>query len=209
MSLRELLATLMLLGSVLFVLVTAGRLAILALRGRWDGVRRRARGLAFYLACYAGILVAVALLMPRRTLATGERECFDDWCAAGISAELAAAADAPCAAEAGTRVWVATVEISSDAKRVRQRAPDARALLEDGSGREYAACNTPLGAHALVDELGPGDAFRVAEPFRLPSGAVPAGVIISHGAFPGVLIIGDDQSLLHARTLLEVPSVQR
>jgi hypothetical protein len=82
------------------------------------------------------MLVTVALLMPRRTFATGERECFDDWCAAGIGAEPAAAADSPCAVEAGTRVWIATVEVSSDAKRVRQRAPDARALLEDRGGRE-------------------------------------------------------------------------
>ena len=204
MSLLDLLGTLVLLGTVLFVLVTLGRLAVLALRSRWDGVRRACRGLGIYLACYAGTLVAVALVMPRQVLAPRERECFDDWCAAGVSVEPAATADAPCAAEAGKRVWVATVEVSSDAKRVRQRAPDARALLEDGRGREYAACDAPLGAHALGDEIGPGEAFTVTEPFRLPEGAVPAGVVISHGAFPGVLIIGADQSLLHARTLLGV-----
>ena len=204
MSLMDLVGTLVLLGSVLLVLVMVGRLAVLALRGRWDGARRGARGLGLYLACYAGILITVALVMPRQTLAPRERECFDDWCAAGTSAEPAAAADAPCAAEAGTRVWVATVEVSSDAKRVRQRAPDAHALLEDRGGREYAACGGPLGTNALADELGPGESFLVTEPFRLPAGAVPAGVVISHGAFPGVLIIGDDQSLFHSRTLLGV-----
>jgi hypothetical protein len=203
-SLRELLATLALVGSVLFVVVAVGRLAVLALRGRWDGVRRAARGLGLYLACYAAILVTVALVMPRRTLAPRERECFDDWCAAAMSAEPALAAEAPCGAEAGTRVWVATVEVSSDAKRVRQRALDARALLEDRGGREYAACGAPLAAHALSDEIGPGESFDVVEPFVLPAGAVPTGVVISHGAFPGVLIIGDDQSLLHMRTLLGV-----
>lgn len=204
MSLLGLLGTLALLGTVLLALVMLLRLAVLALRGRWDGVRRGSRGLGAYLACYAGILVTVALVMPRQALAPRERECFDDWCAAGISVEPAATADAPCAAEAGKRVWVATVEVSSDAKRVRQRAPDARALLEDAGGREYAACDGTLGSHALGDELGPGETFLVTEPFRLPAGAVPAGVVISHGAFPGVLIIGDDQSLLHSRTLLGV-----
>jgi hypothetical protein len=204
MSLLDLLGTLVMLGSVLLVLVGGVRLAVLGLRGRWDGVRRAARGLALYAACYAGILVTVALLMPRRTLGPRERKCFDDWCAAGVSAEPAAADDAPCAVEAGTRVWTATVEVFSDAKRVRQRALDARALLVDQDGREYAACGAPLGAHVLADELGPGEAFQVTTPFRLSSGAVPLGVVISHGAFPGVLIIGDDQSLLHARTLLGV-----
>jgi hypothetical protein len=198
-----LLGTLVLLGTVLLVLVTGIRLAILAARGRWDGVRRLARGMGVYCACYAGVLVLSALMMPRQTRAPGERECFDDWCAAAISAEPAPAAAVPCAGESG-RVWVATIEVSSDAKRVRQRAPDARAMLEDGGGREYAACGAPLAAHALADELGPGDSFLVTEPFRLPAGAVPAGVVISHGAFPGVLIIGDDQSLFHRRTLLGV-----
>ena len=146
MSLLDLLGTLVLLGSMLVVLVGAVRLAALALRGRWDGARRVARGLGLYLVCYAVVLVAVALTMPRRTDAPGERECFDDWCAAGIAAEPAAPADSACTAEAGTRVWVATVEVSSDAKRVRQRAPDARAMLEDRDGREYAACGGRPGA---------------------------------------------------------------
>ena len=96
------------------------------------------------------------------------------------------------------------MEVSSDAKRVRQQAPDARALLEDRSGREYASCGAPLGAHALGDVIGPGESFDVVEPFVLPAGAEPAGVVISHGAFPGILIIGADQSLLHPRTLLRV-----
>lgn len=204
MSLLDVLGTLVLLGSVLVVLVAMVRLAVLAVRGRWDRVRRVVRSLGLYFAGYAVVLLAVALTMPRRTFAPGERECFDDWCAAGIAAEPAAPADSACTVEPGTRVWFATVEVSSDAKRVRQRAPDARALLEDRSGREYAACGGRLGSHELADELGPGEAFRVTEPFRLPAGALPGGVVISHGAFPGVLIIGDDQSLLHARTLLGV-----
>ncbi|HTT67507.1 MAG TPA: hypothetical protein VMF70_05710 [Gemmatimonadales bacterium] len=204
MTLLDLLGTLLLLGSVLLVLVLLPRLAVLALRGRWSGVRRGAGGLGLYLAGYGVILVTVALVMPRERRAPGERECFDDWCAAGIGVEPAAGDEARCADRAGTRVWVATVEVSSDAKRVRQRALDARALLEDAGGREYAACGSPLGAHVLADELGPGEAFQVREPFRLPAAAVPAGVVISHGGFPGILIIGEDQSLFHRRTLLGV-----
>jgi hypothetical protein len=203
-SLLELLGTLVLLGSALFSLVTAARLVVLALRGRWDRSQRVARGLGIYFACYAAILVGVALVLPRRVFAPRERECFDDWCAAGVSAKPAAAADAPCAAEPGTRIWLATVEVSSDAKRIRQRAPDARALLEDRSGKEYAACGAPLGAHALADEIGPGESFAVVEPFVLPASAEPVGVVISHGAFPGILIVGADQSLLHWRTLLRI-----
>ena len=204
MTLLDLLGDLVLLGSVLFTLVAVVRVAVLALAGRGQRAARALRGLGVFLACYAAMLVAVAVLTPRRMLAVGERECFDDWCAAGGVARPAPAGDAPCAATAGTRAWVATIEVSSDAKRVRQRALDAYALLETREGAEYAACAEPLTRHALPDEIGPGEAFDVVEPFLLPPGAEPAGVIVSHGGFPDLLVIGADQSLLHKRTLLRV-----
>ena len=202
MTLLDVAGTLALLVSVVVLLVMAVRLLWRAARGRGSDAARQARWLAGYLAAYAVVLVAVALTMPRDSRAPGERECFDDWCAAAVSAAPSAGTDAPCAATPGSRVWIATVEVSSDAKRVRQRALDARALLEDAGGREYDACASPLGPHALADELGPGESFTVIEPFRLPAGAVPAGVVISHGGFPGAVIIGADQSLFHPRTLL-------
>ncbi len=203
MSLLELVMTLVLLGSILVVLAMVGRVAAFALRGRWASVRgagrtlgllpgrlrgRAGRGGARAAAPNPG---ARSARVFRRLVRGGDQR------GAGAGPRTRRALRRP-----ATRLWVATVEVSSDAKRVRQRAPDARALLEDGRGREYAACGAPLAEHALADELDPGEAFRVAEPFRLPTGAVPEGVVISHGAFPGVLIIGDDQSLLHARTLL-------
>jgi hypothetical protein len=76
--------------------------------------------------------------------------------------------------------------------------------VEDREGRRYAPCAAPLTAHAMPDALDPGESFRVVEPFRLPAAASPAGVVVHHGAFPGVLIIGDAQSLLHRPALMEV-----
>jgi len=204
MTLLDLAGALALLVSLIVVLVMGVRLLWRAARGRWSDAARQARWLGGYVGAYAVVLVAVALTMPRDSRVPGERECFDDWCAAGVAAQPATGSDAPCAAAPDSRVWVATIEVSSDAKRVRQRALDAQAVLEDAGGREYGACAPPLGRHALADQIGPGEAFTVMELFRIPAGAVPAGVVISHGAFPGVLLIGDDQSLFHRRTLLAV-----
>jgi hypothetical protein len=201
-----LISTLVFLGSVLFVLALLGRIAVSALRGRQDRLRGTARLLAGYVAGYAALLLAVALMMPRRTLPQGVRECFDDWCVAGVGAVASGAAPIPGCD--GGNVWIGTLEVSSDAKRVRQRAADAAAVLEDLSGRRYRPCAAPTqgaeAAHGLRDELGPGDAFQVTLAFSLPAGARPAGFVISHGAFPGAIIIGDDQSLAHRPTLLAV-----
>ena len=196
-------STVLLLGSVVVVLVLVGRIVVFAIRARWDRLARTARLLAGYVGGYAVVLLGVALSMPRRTLPQGVRECFDDWCVAGLDAVPAELAVPGCD---GGNVWIGTLEVSSDAKRVRQRAADAAATMEDQAGHRHEPCATPaspgIEPRGLRDELGPGESFQVTLAFSLPAEARPAGFVISHGAFPGMLIIGDDQSLGHRPTLL-------
>ncbi len=210
MGLLELIGTVALLGSILVVLILVGCAAVFALRSQWGRLRSTAKLAGIYIGCYAVALIAVALLMPRTTLGSNVRECFDDWCIAGISAAPASNTTAlGCASKDGSQIWIATAQVSSTAKRIRQRAADATAVLEDQAGHEYSPCAAPLGTagdppRMLSDALGPGESFQVTLAFALPSNARPAGLVVSHGAFPGVLIIGADQSLLHPRTLLGV-----
>jgi hypothetical protein len=200
------------LASVLFVVILCGRIAVSAVRRRWETTRRSGRLLGLFLASYAAILVSVALLRPRRFYPPGERRCFDDWCATALAVEPAAhSAGVPSQADPGGRDWIATIEVSSAARRIRQRAPDARAELEDQRGNRYRPCAPPLArgtepARLLSDEIGPGESFRVFLPYRLPDGAVPAGVVLHHGDFPGVAIIGADQSFLHPPALQRFPA---
>ncbi len=199
-----------LLGSILFLLVLLGDAALLAVRGRWNRVLRVGQWAGLYIGCYAVVLVGAAWLMPRVILGPGENRCFDDWCVAGISTVPATGAQATaCALPSGNQLWIATVQVSSMAKRIHQRAADAAAVLEDQNGRQYPPCAPPLGAsgetpRTLNDQLGPGESFDVMLAFALPADAHPEGVVVNHGAFPGILIIGDDQSLLHPHTLLRV-----
>lgn len=201
------LADLFFLASVLLVPILSIRIAISALRGRWDKTRRPAWMLGWFVAGYAVVLISVALVLPRRFYAAGERRCFDDWCVAALDAKVAdTASDVPCQSGQGSRTWVAAVEVSSVAKRIRQRARDARAELEDQHGRRYEPCAAPLRSGTdpprfLSDELGPGESFRVFLPFRLPGNVEPAGLVVHHGAFPGIVIIGEDQSFLHPPAL--------
>jgi hypothetical protein len=179
--------------SALLVLLSAGSMTVYALRRKWASAKRLALGLAVFLGCYAIGLVGVSLASPRRTYQPGERRCYDEWCVAvaGIRG-------------GGSGVWVADVEVSSQARRIRQRAPDARAQLEDETGRRYEPVDLP-GSARLTDYLGPGESFHALPSFRLPAGARPAGLILHHGDFPGVVIIGDDSSFLHRRALMLFP----
>jgi hypothetical protein len=204
------LADLVFLASVLLVWILCGRIAVSALRRRWETMRRLSRLLGIFLALYAAALIAVALTLPRRFYAPGERRCFDDWCVTALDAEIAdGSIGVRCPVARGGRNWVATIQVSSVARRVRQRAPDARAELEDRQGRRYQPCAAPLTrgtgpARLLSDEIGPGESFRVYLPFRLPDGATPAGLVMHHGDVPGIAIIGADRSLLHRPALQRV-----
>ena len=187
--------------SVLFVLAMAVRIAVSVIRVRRDAMVRSLRFLGLYVVLYTIALVCVALILPRRFYAPAERRCFDDWCAAALTVETAA--EPPCAPGDGARDWIAEIEVSSVARRIHQRAPDAHAELEDQQGKRYQPCAATLSGRLLTDVLGPGESFRVSLPFRLPNSATPAGLILHHGDFPGAVIIGADQSFLHQ------PSLQR
>ncbi|HUA61201.1 MAG TPA: hypothetical protein VML19_20720 [Verrucomicrobiae bacterium] len=194
------------LASVLFVVTLCLRVAISVMRRRWKTAGRLGRLLAWFAAIYTLVLISVGLLMPRRVYVPGARRCFDDWCASAIEAR-------PSNVPGGCN-WMVTIEISSDAKRVRQRARDARAEVEDQRGTRYQPCGPPLArgaepARALSDELGPGESFDVVLAFRLPAGRTPAGLVLHHGDFPGVVIIGADQSLLHPPGLQPFPREAR
>jgi hypothetical protein len=201
------LSDLFFLASVLFVAILLIRIALSAMRRRWEATRRLTRLMGLFLAFYAAALICIALALPRRFYAPGERRCFDDWCATAIDAKVTdGGVGIACQASQSGRDWVATIEVSSVARGIRQRARDARAELEDRQGRRYQPCAAPLATETgpsrlLSDEVGPGESFRVLLPFRLPDDATPAGLVLHHGDVPGVVIVGADQSFLHRPAL--------
>ncbi len=202
------------LAAVLTVATLSVLIALSALGSRWETTNRLSRMLGWFVASYAITLILVALLLPRRFYAPGERRCFDDWCVAAKEVKLADTSIAvPCAGGGGGRNWIATIQVSSDAKRIRQRARDARAELEDGQGRRYQPCAAALSLQIgpprlLSDELAPGESYDVYLPFRLPAAETPAGLVMHHGDFPGILIIGEDHSLLHPDALQRLAVAQ-
>ncbi|HYL63526.1 MAG TPA: hypothetical protein VE077_12990 [Candidatus Methylomirabilis sp.] len=197
------LADLFFLASVLFVAVCFLAMVVAALDSRMASLRRWAKFLFAYIAVYALALIAASLLSPRRVYPAGERRCWDDWCATALRV-VPEATSAPLHRSSGSdmRIWVAEINVSSAAKRVRQSAPDARAELEDEQGALYQPCAAPLAngtapPRSFADPLGPGGSFPVLLPFRLPMNEQPAGIVMHHGDFPGDIIIGSDSSVLH------------
>ncbi len=180
-------------------------------RRRWRPLRRILLGLGILLGSYAAVLVTVSLVSPQQVLGPHQVRCFDDWC---LSVQQVARRHAvgrwPHIAMARGQFYLVTVEVSSQAQRVSQRAVDAQVYLADATGQRYdpapdaqqALDATGSGGQPLDTELPPGGSFTRTVAFDMPLEGRPGGLVVIHGLFPGVLVIGDPQSFLHRPLLL-------
>jgi hypothetical protein len=50
--------------------------------------------------------------------------------------------------------------------------------------------------------LNPGESVIATRKFIAPADAQKPGLVVAHGRFPGMLIIGDDQSLFHKQSVV-------
>ena len=193
------LGDLLFLALALTVLAGLTRAAYACSRKRWRQAGHTVLALSGLLVVYVTALVGSSLLRPRREYTAGVRRCFDDWCIAVSTVE----SGGPCPFAQGLQTWTAHVQVSSVARRIRQSARDADVEIEDREGARYQPCAAPRG-RPLTDFLDPGESFESEVPFQMPAGRVPAGLVVHHGTFPGVLIIGADASILHTPALHRV-----
>ena len=204
---------------LLFLVSVAGcAFAVVGLFGalvvrRWAAARAILLALVGYGLLYALGLVAVSALSPQRVIPTGQAQCFDDWCVA-----VSHAAQAPTlhvgeqTIGAQGRFLVVTLQVTSTAKRVSQREQIAQVYLVDGAGRRYdisavgqrALDAAELSGPALDSAIEPGGTFIHTVVFDAPADATNFSIVVAHPAFPGVVVIGDDQSFFHHPTLMQV-----
>ncbi len=194
-----------------FLLIVSGIVGLLVaiLLRRRRLARRLAIGLVIYACVYALLLVGVSLLSSQRVLAMHDVRCFDDWCMAVEQVEQRPAIGT---VQAQGSFYLVTLQVSSQAKRIRQRELDTAVYLVDERGVRYDP--SPSGQQALEAAgqaglplnswLDAGASFTHTAVFDLPPGATLPGLVISHGAFPGLVIIGDDQSILHKPTIMRL-----
>ena len=175
------------------VLVTA---AYMAVRGQ---VPRAFWILEVWIACavlYMATSLAVAYAAPQRVIATGTPWCFDDWCLTVKDVE-----------RAGTRCNV-NVLISSQAKRVTQRASGAWIYLRDENDRHYDPAPDPADVPLDV-QLQPGESVSAKRSFQVPADVRELGLVTGHGGPPcGVMslaIIGQAGCLFHKQTMIRLP----
>lgn len=199
--------------TVLGCLLALGFLCYFLFRRQWAGARSVLLALVSFLVLYAVVLSGVSLLSPQRVLAMHQNRCFDDWC---LSVERVVQQPtigaAPTVATAHGTFYLVTVRISSRARAITQRALDAQVYLLDARGQGYdpdptgqqALDATGQGGQPLDSELAPGGSFTRTIVFDLPKSSSHLALVVTHGLFPDVLVIGSEQSFLHKPTIIQL-----
>ena len=146
---------------------------------------------------YLCVLIGVSLGQQQRVVAIGEPQCFDDMCFTVTGVE-----EMPgFLIQDGRRLMRVTIRVTN-----RGRRGAARRVYLGLSGRcEGTRLGTVAGSErrGLTARLAGGDSV-VSEPiFEVAADATGLGLVLTHGqSQPGVLVIGDSDSLFHKKTVV-------
>jgi hypothetical protein len=166
-------------------------------RGERQRVRRGVGWLVAVWVVYLCLVIGVSLGQQRRVVAMGEPQCFDEMCFTVSSVE-----EVPgFLIRDGRRLLRVSVKVTNRGRKA-QSEKLIRAYLVDAQGRrwEESAGVNGVGLTARVA----GGSSVVSEPvFKVAADASALGLVLTHGRWqPGVLVIGDSDSLLHKRTVV-------
>ena len=186
-----------------------------ALRGRPLGVRRLALAAGGWAVVYAAILIAVSLASRERVLGWDADKKFCGFyldCHSQIAVTGVEILGSLGGVRPEGRFHVIALRIRSDAIVARMRLHDPRLTVTDAAGRRFdrsargeaalAAARGPL--RPLTDEVGPGESYATAVVFDIPADAREPRLGATQGWWADrlveFLLIGDEDSFLHART---------
>jgi hypothetical protein len=169
----------------------------------WRGEQQRVRrGVAWLLGVwvvYLCVVIGVSLGQRQRVLAMGEPQCFDDMCFAVTRVE-----EVPgFLIRDGRRLLRVSVQVTNRGRKAQSEGL-IRAYLLDGQGRRWEESPGVNGVELTARVA--GGSSVVSEPvFKVAADASGLGLVLTHGRWqPGVLVIGDSDSLLHRKTVVDL-----
>lgn len=149
-------------------------------------------------AIYMAVLVSVSMKQPQKVVAIGQDQCFDEMCFAVTGVQ-----ELPgYLIRDGSRLVRVSVRISNHGKQKPQSEKLLKAYLMDKQGRRWAE-STAISGVRLTGRVAAGNSV-VSEPvFKVAKDATGLRLVLTHGRRqPGILVIGDPDSLLHRPTVV-------
>jgi hypothetical protein len=169
------------------------------LRGERLRVRRGIAWLVGVWLVYLGVVLGVSLAQRQKVVAMGEAQCFDEMCFVVTRVE-----DVPgFLVRDGRHLLRVSVRVTNRG-RSTQSEHLIKAYLIDAQGRRWQESSGVSGVGLMARVVGGGSV--VSEPvFMVAGDATGLALILTRGwRQPGVLVIGDSDSLLHRRTVVKL-----
>src|SRR6266702_3281569 len=185
---------LLLLGLAGWTAIGVVGLGVSLRRGERQRVRQGVAWLVGVWAVYLCVVIGVSLGQRQRVVAVGEPQCFDEMCFTVIRVE-----EVPgFLIRDGRRLLRVPVQVRNRGRKA-QRDGSIRAYLVDGQGRRWEMSPGVNGVELTARVTGGGSV--VSQPvFKVAADASGLGLVLTHGRWqPGVLVIGDSDSLLHRK----------
>ncbi|HYO47053.1 MAG TPA: hypothetical protein VEY33_10250 [Gemmatimonadota bacterium] len=220
MSWTQGLGLLLWMGTAALVVAAAVAAGVAWRRGSHRAAGRIALGMGAWLLAYGTVLAAVSLASDERVLARGETKWFCGVyldCHVGVAVPSVRNADVLGEGEATLRAngrfWIVSLTIENSAIRVPLGLYDPEARVADAAGRswdrvieaERALAGEPAD---LTREVPPGGSYTVELVYDLPEDVADPRLLVTEKGLPERLaervLIGDDDSLLHAPTTLRI-----
>ncbi len=169
------------------------------LRGERLRVRRGIAWLVGVWVVYLGVLLGVSLGQKQKVVAMGEDQCFGEMCFAVTGVEAVPGF----LVRDGRHLLRVSVRVTNQG-RSAQSERLIRAYLVDSQGRRWKESSGVNGVGLTARVAGGGSV--VSQPvFMVAGDATGLGLILTRGwRQPGVLVIGDSDSLLHQRTVVRL-----
>jgi hypothetical protein len=167
----------------------------------WRGERQRVRrGVGWLIGVwvvYLCVLIGVSLGQRQRVVAMGEPQCFGEMCFRVTRVE-----EVPgFLIRDGRRLLRVSVQVGNKGRKA-QRDELIRAYVVDGQLRRWEMSPGVNGVELTARVTGGGSVM--SEPlFKVAADASGLGLVLTHGRWqPGLLVIGDSDSLLHRKTVV-------
>jgi len=139
---------------------------------------------------YLVLLVGVSLFSKENILSLNQDKCFDEWCVSVQNVEKKSSGSSDS--------YKVTLKVSNKGRGRTQRPDHPHFYLQDSQGKNYEALLNE--GRPLNDQIDAQTSFETYLIFELPKG-IKGKLVLTEGGGPTLVIIGDEQSLFHKKTV--------
>jgi hypothetical protein len=195
----------------LFLVFSLVVLVVSLVRGQTRRAWRWGSLLISWMVVYTLILLGVSLTSQAPTLEAGQEHCFDEMC---FSMQHLTRTSTLAANRANGVYYIVDVRLRNAARRTAQKPSNPQIWVVDAQGQAYRQMvsadpgrtgQPATGSQLWGQRISPGEAADRLIAFDLPESISSPALVITEGSgFPTDVIIGDENSFLHPKTIFRM-----